>query len=65
MNESSARRALKRLGYALQKSRQRSLVPNIDNLGHYRIINVARNFVVAGEKYDMTLRRIEKWLKKR
>jgi hypothetical protein len=33
MTESSARRALKKLGYALRKSRQRSHVPNIDNLG--------------------------------
>jgi hypothetical protein len=65
MTESSARRALKKLGYVLRKSRQRSHIPNIDNLGDYMIVHAGRNMVVAGGKYDMTLRDIEKWLKRR
>jgi hypothetical protein len=29
------------------------------------IVHADRNFVVAGEKYNMTLADIEKWLKRR
>jgi hypothetical protein len=39
-------------------------VPNLDNHGHYMIVN-ERNFIVAGERFDMTLDDIERWLKKR
>ena len=65
MNETSARRALKKLGYAMRKSRQRSHVPNLDNRGHYMIVSLHDNVVVAGDRFDMTLDGIEKWLKKR
>jgi hypothetical protein len=65
MDESSARRALRRLGFSLRKSRQRLHVPNIDNAGHYRIVDAERNFIVAGEKFDMTLADVERWLQER
>lgn len=65
MDESTARRALGKLGYAMRKSRQRTHVPNLDNRGHYMIVDVERNFIVAGERFDMTLDDIGKWLKKR
>jgi hypothetical protein len=56
MNESKARRELKKLGYQLKKSRVRNT--NLDNWGGYMIIEPNMNSVVAGERFDMSLEEV-------
>lgn len=49
-----ARRAARKLGLRMQKSRQRTFVPNLDNFGHFMIVDEETGFVFAGERYDWT-----------
>lgn len=56
--EARARRQLARQGSILQKSRSRSW--SIDNQGGYMIVNANRNFVEAGERFDLALEDVER-----
>ncbi|MEI7296584.1 hypothetical protein WCQ02_30960 [Paraburkholderia tropica] len=53
--ESKARRAAKRVGLNMTKSRR---AESADNLGHFMLINSSANSIVAGEKYDMTAEQV-------
>jgi hypothetical protein len=55
--EARLRRAARQKGLALRKSRAKT--PNIDNRGEYMVINAATNFVVCGDRFDMTLDEVE------
>ena len=48
-----------RRGYRVEKSRQ---ALHADNQGDYQLIDLARNAVVLGDKYDATLEEIEEVL---
>jgi len=63
--ENRLRRVLERHGFALTKSRERLIVPNRDNHGLYRVVNVAKDRIVLGKKFDWTLEDIEDWLRGR
>jgi len=58
--EAAVRRALRPEGQALRKSRARNWT--LDNQGGYMIVDADRNFIVAGEKYDLTLDDVERWV---
>lgn len=58
--EAALRRQAKKLGLALVKSRDRYI--HADNKGGYRIINPWRNWIVAGEKFDLDLDDVEEFL---
>jgi hypothetical protein len=62
VHESTVRRRAAKLGYRIEKSKQRKHVPNLDNHGEYMLIENQRNFVVFGERYDATLEEINDWL---
>jgi hypothetical protein len=51
--EARLRRLAKQKGLALRRSRART--PNIDDRGGYMVVNPGRNFVVHGERFDLTL----------
>jgi len=57
--EAQLRREAAKQGYALQKSRS---VYSLDNLGGYRILDLATKFVVAGSHYEMSQDNVEKFL---
>jgi len=57
--ENRLRRRLSTLGYSLQKTRS-ALVR--DNYGGYRIIDPANNTVAAGERFDLNLQDVEKFV---
>lgn len=59
--ESMFRRHLKKHGIRIEKSRIRN--PNINNYGHYMLIDIYKNSVVEGLRYEMTLDDIEEYLK--
>jgi len=50
--ESRARRAAKRVGLHAHKSRWR--LGTIDNRGGFQLLDPYRNWIVAGEKHDMS-----------
>jgi hypothetical protein len=50
--EDRARRAAKRVGLKARRSRWRA--GTTDNLGDFQIIDPRRNWIVAGEKFDLT-----------
>lgn len=50
--EARARRAAARAGLVARKSRWRLNSP--DNLGQFMLVDPDMNFIVAGERYDMT-----------
>ena len=54
------RRLARRGGYSLHKSRAGF---SADNLGDFMVVDDSRNFIVAGERFDMTLDDVEEWLK--
>jgi len=58
--EAAVRRALRRDGHALGKSRVRS--PNLDNQSGFMIVATATNLILAGEKFDLTLVDVERWV---
>jgi hypothetical protein len=58
--EQRARRRLKPFGYFLRKSRFRN--PElVAYYGGYRIVS-ENNVVVAGERFDLTLDDVERWM---
>ena len=64
--EAWARRKLRKIGgyagigYALQKSRVR--IGNCDDYGGYRIIDPYWNCIIAGEKFNLSLEDVEKFI---
>jgi hypothetical protein len=58
--ERRLRRQAKGMGFILSKSKIG--VGTIDNMGLYRIVDVQMNTIEAGEKYDLTLDDVEKFL---
>lgn len=52
--EARARRAARRVGYLVRKSRQRTNVPNLHNLGGYMLIDAERNWVVQGSDFELS-----------
>lgn len=58
--EDRLRRALRRFGLALRKSRVVKL--NLDNLGGYTILDADHNYVVAGTRFDLTLEDVERFV---
>lgn len=59
--EARIRRMARRQGYALRKSRSRSI--HADDLGDYVLIDVAGNYCVLGGKFDATLEHVEEFLR--
>jgi hypothetical protein len=59
LNESTIRSAAARQGYRITKSRT---AEHLNNLGGYMIVDRDRNWVVAGERYDLTLDDVAAWL---
>lgn len=57
--EQSLRRKLMKAGYAMHKSR-RCLSP--DNIGGYMIVDLYRNYVVAGNRFDLSLEEVQDWI---
>jgi hypothetical protein len=51
--ESRLRRFARRNGYALKKSRGKTL--HLNNQGGYRLIDPDCNWIVCGERFDLTL----------
>lgn len=60
LNEKQIRRALKKDGYALRKSRG---AVNANNLGGYMIVDITINAVIAGPRYELTLADVAEWMK--
>jgi len=60
VRENKARRQAKRQGLILIKSRARNW--NCDNYQGYRIIDMY-NCIQAGEKFDLTLEKVEEYLR--
>ncbi len=58
--ESKFRKQLSKMGYTLKKSRKAT---SLDNRGDYMIVDTNLNVVVAGEKFDMSLKDIEAFIK--
>jgi hypothetical protein len=54
--EAKARRAALRVGLKACKSRWRA--NSIDNRGAFQVIDPMRNWVIAGEKYDMSAQEV-------
>lgn len=58
--EARLRRLARGQGYALHRSRWHR--GSIDNYGEFRVVDRDRNLIVAGERFDMTLDDVERWL---
>ena len=56
--ERMLRRKLQKQGYALCKSKAQ----DINNLGGYMIIDAFRNVIEAGERYDLSLDDVERFI---
>jgi len=61
VRENRLRRWAARLGLSLRKSRARNW--NIDNYQRFMIVDPSINTILAGQKYDMDLDAVEKYLK--
>jgi hypothetical protein len=61
-HESKVRRLASEHGYSIHKSRERKDVPHIDNHGEYMLVDVRRNFVVLGVRFNASLDQIEAYL---
>ena len=61
--EARCRRRLKTLGYRLEKSRIRN--PHADNRGGFRLVELWNNSIAAGERFDMDLPAVERWLEEK
>ena len=57
--ENKLRRKAKQCGFLLRKSRASI---SIDNLGEYMLVDMYKNAIVAGEKFDLTLSDVEEFL---
>ncbi len=60
--EVRVRGALRKQGYALRKSRLRSRESSED-YGGYMIVDATRNTIEAGEKFDLSLDDVERWVR--
>ena len=60
--EVRVRGALRKQGYALRKSRLRSRESSED-YGGYMIVDATRNTIEAGEKFDLSLDEVERWVR--
>lgn len=60
INGSALRARARRKGYVIRKSRDRSI--HADNLGEYMLIELHRNIVVLGSRYDASLEEIADYL---
>ena len=58
--ESALRARARKLGYAIHKSRLRSI--NEDNLGKYALVKDDSKSVVLGERFDASLEEIAEYL---
>jgi hypothetical protein len=58
--ESALRARARKLGYAIHKSRSRSI--HEDNLGKYALVKEESNYVVLGERFDASLEEIAEYL---
>jgi len=58
--ERALRARARKLGYAIRKSRSRSI--NEDNLGKYALVKEDYSDVVLGERFDATLEEIAEYL---
>ena len=58
--EQKFRRALRKNGYALHKSRAKNM--SLDNMLGYMITDYFANFVVAGSRYDLSLDDVGEWI---
>jgi hypothetical protein len=58
--ESRLRSKARRQGLRIHKSRIRT--PNADDLGGYRLVDSDLNLVIAGERFDLDLDGVEKYL---
>ena len=58
--ENRYRRILRKQGYLLKKSR-RGL--SVDNQGGYMIVEADRNYIAAGQRFDMFLDDLKEWVK--
>jgi len=58
--ESALRARARKLGYAIRKSRSRSI--HEDNLGQYALVKEDSNDVVLGERFDASLEEIAAYL---
>lgn len=71
--EDRARRELKKQGYRLKKSRTNGFVyrngiyqgQNPNDYGGYMIINATTNVVEEGERLDLSLEDVERWISER
>ena len=62
--ESRARRAARRAGLSMRRSRERDNVPNLDNFGNFMLVDTECNCVVAGMRYDLTAEDVLAWVAK-
>jgi hypothetical protein len=60
VKEKTLRVRARRLGYAIHKSRSRSI--HEDNLGRYALVKEDSNLVVLGERFDASLEEIAEYL---
>lgn len=60
VRENYCRRQAKRVGLFLRKSKAKKT--NIDDWGGYMIINPLLNTIEAGQKFDLSLEGVEKFL---
>jgi hypothetical protein len=37
---------------------------SLDNQGEFMVIDAEHNYIVAGERFDMSLEELEKWMEK-
>jgi hypothetical protein len=58
--ESAVRTRARKLGYAIHKSRSRSI--HEDNLGKFALVKEDSNYVVLGERFDASLEEIAEYL---
>lgn len=57
--EQSLRRKLMKAGYTMHKSRR---CLSLDNMGGYMIVDLYGNYVVAGNRFDLSLEEVQDWI---
>jgi hypothetical protein len=60
VKERTLRARARKLGYAIYKSRSRSI--HEDNFGRYALVKEDSNLVVLGERFDASLEEIAEYL---
>jgi hypothetical protein len=59
-NEDRVRRFARRQGYALHKDK--AAVWSFNHQGGWQIVDAERNWLVVGERFDLSLDDVEQWL---